>query len=147
MAVAGLLAGYGVAIPVGAIGALLISLTVRTSLRVGVAAGFGVATVDGGYALVAVLFGGALGDVLARVAGPMRWAAAVVLVVIAARTAVVALRPVSSVDSRVVTPGRAYLTLVGLTALNPATIVYFGALVLGGQASGSSGSPGASGPL
>jgi arginine exporter protein ArgO len=31
-------------------------------------------------------------------------------------------------------PGRAYLGLLGLTLLNPATIVYFGALVLGRQA-------------
>src|SRR5205814_267930 len=35
--VAGLLAGYGVAVPVGAIAALIISLTSRTSLRVGAA--------------------------------------------------------------------------------------------------------------
>jgi arginine exporter protein ArgO len=32
------------------------------------------------------------------------------------------------------TPGRAYVGLLGLTLLNPATIVYFGALVLGRQA-------------
>ena len=31
-------------------------------------------------------------------------------------------------------PGRAYLGLLGLTILNPATIVYFGALVLGRRA-------------
>jgi arginine exporter protein ArgO len=32
------------------------------------------------------------------------------------------------------TPWRAYAALLGLTVLNPATIVYFGALVLGRQA-------------
>jgi arginine exporter protein ArgO len=134
--VAGLLAGYGVAIPVGAIGALLISLTARTSLRTGIAAALGVATVDGGYALVAVLGGEALGGVLQRVADPMRWAAAAVLAVIAVRTAVRALRPTTAPAPRPLTPGRAYATLVGLTALNPTTIVYFGALVLGRQATG-----------
>ena len=36
--VSGLLAGYGVAIPVGAIGVLIISLAARTSARVGVGA-------------------------------------------------------------------------------------------------------------
>lgn len=41
---AGLLAGYGVAIPVGAIVILIISLAARTSLRVGAAAALGVAT-------------------------------------------------------------------------------------------------------
>jgi arginine exporter protein ArgO len=33
------------------------------------------------------------------------------------------------------TPARAYLGLLGLTLLNPMTIVYFGALVLGRQSS------------
>jgi arginine exporter protein ArgO len=133
---AGLLAGYGVAIPVGAIGALLISLTARTSLRTGIAAALGVATVDGGYALVAVLGGGALRGVLQQIAEPMRWAAAAVLAVIAVRTAVLALRPPTAQPPRPLTPGRAYTTLIGLTALNPTTIVYFGALVLGRQATG-----------
>ena len=45
--VAGLLAGYGVAVPVGAIAVLIVGLTARTSLRVGAAAALGVATADG----------------------------------------------------------------------------------------------------
>jgi arginine exporter protein ArgO len=134
--IAGLLAGYGVAIPVGAIGALPISLTARTSLRTGIAAALGVATVDGGYALVAVLGGGALRGVLQQIAEPMRWAAAAVLAVIAVRTAVFALRPTTAPAPRPLTPGRAYTTLVGLTALNLTTIVYFGTLVLGRQTAG-----------
>jgi threonine/homoserine/homoserine lactone efflux protein len=70
--VAGLLAGYGIAVPVGAVGAYLVALTARTSLRTGAAAALGVATVDGGYALVAMLGGGALwpsGSPSARSAG------------------------------------------------------------------------------
>lgn len=127
--VAGLLAGYGVAIPIGAIAPLLITLTARTSLRVGVAAALGVATVDGLYALVAVLFGRLLAPALVRVAGPLHWIAFGVLVLIATRIAVTAWRPAG--QPKPVAPHRAYLTLVGLTALNPTTIVYFGALVLG----------------
>jgi threonine/homoserine/homoserine lactone efflux protein len=137
--VAGLLAGYGVAIPVGAIGTLLISLTARSSLRVGAAAALGVATADGVYALAAVLGGAALARVVAPVATPMRWAAAVVLVALAARTAVMALRARrSTVEQNPATPGRAYLGLLGLTILNPTTIVYFGALVVGRQADAAS---------
>lgn len=137
---AGLLAGYGAAVPVGAIAALLISLSARTSLRVGVAAALGVATVDGGYAMVGVLGGGALAPLIRSVAGPLRWVAGGVLVAIALRTAGAAVlrRPSMSAD-RVLTPTHAYLTLIGLTALNPMTIVYFGALVLGRQASGGFG--------
>jgi arginine exporter protein ArgO len=141
--VAGLLAGYGVAIPVGAIGALLIGLAARTSLRVAVAAAFGVATVDGGYALVAVLGGGAIGRAIQPVAGPTRWVAAVLLIALAVRNAILAVRrhrmPAERSAERPVTPIRAYLMLIGLTALNPATVVYFGALVLGRQASGAFG--------
>jgi threonine/homoserine/homoserine lactone efflux protein len=41
---AGLLAGYGIAMPVGAVGAYLVALTARTSLRTGVFAALGVAS-------------------------------------------------------------------------------------------------------
>ena len=133
--VAGLLAGYGVAVPLGAIAPLLISLAARSPLRSGVAAALGVATVDGMYALVAVLGGTALGRAIQPVATPTRYVAAAVLIVLAIRTAVVALRPVAdSSRQEPVSAWRAYVMLVGLTALNPATIVYFGALVLGRHA-------------
>ena len=140
--VAGLLAGYGVAIPVGAIAALIISLTARTSLRVGAAAAMGVATADGVYALAAVLGGTALARVIEPIGTPLRWVAALVLVALAARTAVTAVRhyrePATARSSAGLgTPRRAFLGLLGLTLLNPATIVYFGALVLGRQAAGS----------
>jgi arginine exporter protein ArgO len=140
--IAGLLAGYGVAIPVGAIAALIISLTARTSLRVGVGAALGAATADGIYATAAVLGGAAIARVVEPIGTPLRWVAAAVLVALAARTAVTAVRqyrspapqrPRAGLD----TPRRAFLGLLGLTLLNPATIVYFGALVLGRQASGA----------
>ena len=71
----GLLAGYGVAIPVGAIAALIVSLTARTSLAVGSAAALGVATADGIYALLAAFGGAALAHVIQPVSRPLRWAA------------------------------------------------------------------------
>lgn len=52
--VAGLIAGYGIAVPVGAVGAYLVSLSARTSLRIGSSAALGVATADGIYALAAM---------------------------------------------------------------------------------------------
>jgi hypothetical protein len=55
--ISGLVAGYGVAIPVGTIGLLILGLSARTSLRVGAGAALGVAAADGIYALVAVLGG------------------------------------------------------------------------------------------
>ena len=136
--VAGLAAGYGVAVPVGAIAALVISLTARTSFRVGAAAAMGVATADGVFAAAAVLGGAALARLIQPIAPPLRWLAAALLILIAARTAVTAVRhhrKLGTVRSEagLSTPGRAYLGLLGLTLLNPVTIVYFGALVLGRQ--------------
>ncbi|GHJ44810.1 lysine transporter LysE [Catellatospora sp. TT07R-123] len=138
--VAGLLAGYGVAVPVGAIAMLLMSLTARTSLRIGAGAALGVATADGVYALAAVLGGAALAHWIEPVSGPLRWVAVVVLVYLAAHTAYGAVRhfrdPARAREaSGLSSPGRAFAALLGLTLLNPMTIVYFGALVLGGTAS------------
>ncbi|GIF67845.1 lysine transporter LysE [Asanoa ishikariensis] len=137
---AGLLAGYGVAIPVGAIAILIIGLTARTSFRVGASAALGVATADGLYALVAVLGGAALAGVIEPIATPLRWIAFVVLLVLAAHTAVVAVRhhrdPARAARSGagLGTPWRAYGGILALTLLNPMTIVYFAALVLARQA-------------
>lgn len=132
----GLLAGYGVAVPVGAIAALIVSLTARTSLAVGSAAALGVATADGIYALLAAFGGAALAHVIQPVSGPLRWVAMVVLLFIAVRGALVAVRHyrdplVRRERAGLSTPPRAYASLLGLTLLNPMTIVYFGALVLG----------------
>jgi arginine exporter protein ArgO len=140
--VAGLLAGYGIAVPVGAIAPLLVSLTARTSFRVGAAAALGVATADGVYACAAVLGGAVLAGLIAPVATPMRWIAAAVLVVVGGRIAYGAWRQHRSgtapatpaAATGLATPVRAYLALLGLTLLNPATVIYFAALVLGREA-------------
>ena len=137
--VSGLLAGYGVAIPVGAIGALLVSLTARTSFGVGSAAALGVATADGLYATVAVLGGAAITGLIRPIATPLRWSACVVLLALAARTAWTAWQHhreparAGRDTTGLGTPRRAYLGLLGLTILNPATVIYFSALVLGRQ--------------
>ena len=138
---AGLVAGYGVAIPVGAIAILIIGLAARTSFKVGASAALGVATADGLYAAVAVLGGAALAGVIEPIATPLRWIAVVVLLALAAHTAWSALRhhrdPARAARSGagLGTPARAYGGILALTLLNPMTIVYFAALVLGRQAS------------
>lgn len=138
--VAGLLAGYGIAVPVGAVATYLVSLTARTSLRTGVCAALGVATADGLYALVAALGGSALAAALRPVLVPLRWASALVLAFLAVRGAVTAVRHYRG--HRLATrstppppsPARAYLALLGITLLNPTTVIYFAALVLGTRA-------------
>ncbi|MFE0460997.1 LysE family transporter [Kitasatospora sp. NPDC058965] len=130
---AGLWAGYGIAVPVGAIGALLVSLAARAGWRVSAAAALGVATADGAYAALAVLGGQGLVEILEPVSTPLRWTAVAVLLVIAARTALGARRAGGGPSVLAASPSRAYLSLLGLTLLNPATVLYFAALVLGGR--------------
>ncbi|MEV4709087.1 LysE family transporter [Actinoplanes sp. NPDC049316] len=137
---AGVIAGYGVAVPVGAIAVLIAGLSARASLRVGAAAGLGAATADGIYASVAVLGGAALTGAITPIATPLRWAAAAVLLLLAAHTTWSALtRPATTRETDRTTPAAAYLGILGLTLLNPATVVYFAALVLGrgGQGGGA----------
>lgn len=135
---AGLVAGYGVAIPVGAIAILILGLSARTSFRVGAAAALAVATADGLYAAVAALGGAGLAGIIRPVAGPLRVVAAVVLLGLAGhglwRTWSAhrsRQTPTAPVGRGLSTPGRAYAALLGLTLLNPATVLYFTALVLG----------------
>ena len=137
--VAGLLAGYGIAMPVGAVATYLVSLTARTSLRIGACAALGVATADGMYALISMTGGAALAPFIKSVAMPLHWASAVVLVALACRSAATAIvqyrkRQVSGNNDREMTsPVRAYAGFLGITAMNPITVIYFAALVLAGQ--------------
>jgi threonine/homoserine/homoserine lactone efflux protein len=144
---AGLLAGYGIAVPVGAVGTYLVALTARTSLRIGACAALGVATADGIYALIAQLGGSALAHTLQPVLVPLRWASATVLVALALRGTVVALRqhrgasdPAKEIAP--LSPVRAYLGLWAVTMMNPLTVIYFAALVIGMQSRSSPGHPG-----
>ena len=133
----GALAGLAVAMPVGAIGAYLLGLAARERFAVAAAAGLGVASVDGAYALVAAVGGSGLRTVLQAVSTVLTGLAAVVLVGLAGRTLQQAIRryravvPAVAAADRPVGAGRAYLGLVGLTAVNPATVITFSAVVLG----------------
>lgn len=139
---AGVAAGLGVAMPVGAITTLIALLSAQRGWRVGAAAGLGAATVDGVYATVALLFGALLAPVLVAWRTPLRWVSAVVLVAIAvallrpawqpSHAAVAA--PSTTTAGRATTPLRAYATFVALTVVNPTTVVYFAALTTGGPA-------------
>lgn len=137
--VAGLLAGYGIAMPVGAVATYLVSLTARTSLRIGASAALGVATADGLYALVAALGGTALAAALQPVMLPLSRASALVLAVLAVHGAIGAVRRYRGrllperTGQDPLRPVRAYAALLGITLLNPTTVVYFAALVLGSR--------------
>ena len=131
----GALAGYGIAIPVGAIGVLLVDLAMRRGFKPAAAAGAGVATADLLYALVAVLLGAAVAGAVSSLQDTLRIVSALVLVGVAVHLLWNALRsrapapegPAVPVAGVVAT----YVRFVGLTILNPATITYFIALIVG----------------
>ena len=80
---AGLVAGWGVAIPLGAMGVMIVDLGLRAGFRPAAAAGAGVATADLLYAAVAALAGSAVARVLAPHERALQLGAAVVLAVVA----------------------------------------------------------------
>jgi threonine/homoserine/homoserine lactone efflux protein len=132
---AGCLAGLAVAVPVGAVGTLIILTAASRGLRLGAAAGLGTATADGLYAGIAVLFGAAITPVLADLAIPLRWGSAVVLALLGAgmirsgfrRQPIENKRP----SNTFATPVSAYVTVLGITVVNPTTVIYFAALIVG----------------
>jgi threonine/homoserine/homoserine lactone efflux protein len=133
-AVAGLLAGYGIAMPVGAIAVLLISISATTCLCIGVSAGLGAATIDGGCALIAAAGGTGLARDVQAAAGPLRWAAAAMMALLAVWTTAAAVRRYRSGPATIragltlATPARACAALAGLTVLNPLTAAYWAAV-------------------
>jgi threonine/homoserine/homoserine lactone efflux protein len=137
--VAGLLAGWGIAVPVGAVAAYLVGLAARSGGRVGAAAALGVASADGIYALIAVVGGVALTGLISAVATPLRWLSVAVLLFLGGRVIWRAVgdhraRAEPADPASVTRPGRAYLTLLGITLLTPQTGLYFAALVVGSTA-------------
>lgn len=137
---AGLVAGYGIAVPVGAVAAYLITLGAAHGFPTAAAGGLGAAAVDALYAGVAVVLGAVLAPLIMTVATPLRWLSAAVLIGVAVRMIMVGLQPVVAGDRPpdAPSPRRAFTTVFLITLVNPATVVYFAALV-GGSTIGVDG--------
>lgn len=130
----GALAGFGIAIPVGAIAVLIVQTGVRCGFRCAASAGAGAATADLLYAGLAVLGGTTLAASIAAIQQPLRWGSAAVLAAIA----VVGLRRVGREPAPAQDPqvsrgeyAATYARFLGLTIVNPLTVVYFATIVLG----------------
>lgn len=148
---AGILAGLGIALPLGAIGVLIVREAVERGLRPAVAAATAVACVDFGYALVAVLLGARVSAWLGgheRVIQLVGSAALVVVVVVGLsglrrqvrRVGVPAGRspaetasqdPVDGALTVELPTSHVFARFVALTIINPMTAVYFVALTTG----------------
>ncbi len=138
--VAGLAAGLGIALPLGAIGVLIVREGVERGIRAACAAALAVATVDLGYAVVAVVVGDRIADALTGVERVVQVVGALALtavVVIGVRDLLRSVRAGPGVPEPSAVPElpvgyrSTVLRFVGLTAINPMTAVYFVALTAG----------------
>lgn len=139
----GALAGYGIAIPVGAIAILILETGLREGFAKGFFAGAGAASADFLYATVAVAAGSAAAVAVASIALPLKIASGLVLLALGGyglwkifRKSHVAN---ANIPESVRKHGGTYLQFLGLTLLNPMTVVYFAALIVGGSAGSRAG--------
>jgi arginine exporter protein ArgO len=137
----GVVAGYGIAIPVGPIAILILELGLRRGFRIALSAGAGAASADLMYATVAAFAGTLLVSVLAPFSSILRAGSAIGLIAMGAwllyhgrnssdRTHKLGLRATSCPQT--------YGMVLGLTLLNPVTVTYFTTLILGMEGFSSS---------
>jgi arginine exporter protein ArgO len=136
---AGVLAGLAIALPLGAIGVLILREGVERGLRPALVAATAVATVDFAYAAVAVVLGARVSQALAGWERTIQVVGAIVLGVVAVVGARATLRssrtgvagPSGARSAPELPTAHVFARFVGLTALNPLTAVYFVALTAG----------------
>jgi threonine/homoserine/homoserine lactone efflux protein len=131
--VAGALAGYAIAIPVGAIAVLIVELGIRRGFRIAASAGAGAAAADGLYATLAVIGGTAIAVILEPLERPLRIVAIGALLGIGLRGLALMLLAHRDIGRARLFPEQPlgmFGRFLGLTLLNPATVIYFAALIL-----------------
>lgn len=130
----GALAGFGIAIPVGAISVLIVETGIRCGFSCAVSAGAGAATADLLYAVLGVTGGATLAAFIASIQQPLRWVSAIVLGAMAVSgLRRVRAQPRAHMDVRSAHGSHAvtYARFLGLTIVNPLTVVYFATVLLG----------------
>jgi arginine exporter protein ArgO len=138
----GIVAGYGIAIPVGPIAVLIIGIGTRSGFSRALFAGLGAALADLIYATIAAIAGAAAAASLTPYEHPLRLTGGLVLIVIAIITGASAFRSSSNSAEGPSTHLRATAGFLSLTLMNPVTLTYFAALLVGstgGIASGAAG--------
>lgn len=129
----GAVAGYGIAIPVGAVAILIVNTSLQCGFRIGFLAGAGAATADFIYALLAVIAGAAIVVFLQPVTEPLRIVSGIVLVGLAIFGLWKGLKDSRNQSGAIggCHPLPTYTRFTAITLVNPLTVVYFTALILG----------------
>ncbi|HEY8758672.1 MAG TPA: LysE family transporter [Candidatus Limnocylindria bacterium] len=130
--ITGLIAGFAIAMPPGAVTSLIVRIGLQRGFRSALAAGWGTATVDGVYCVVAVLAGAAIVPLLGAIDPPLRVVTGLVLVGLGLRGILGARREAPSAGSPDARDLAAtYVRFIAITMVNPATLAYFIAVALG----------------
>jgi threonine/homoserine/homoserine lactone efflux protein len=130
--VTGLIAGFAIAMPPGAVTSLIVRIGLQRGFPSAIAAGWGTATVDGVYCVVAVLAGAAVVPLLGAVDPPLRVVTGLVLVGLGLRGIVTSRHEAPSAGSPDARDLIAtYVRFIAITMVNPATLAYFVAIALG----------------
>jgi arginine exporter protein ArgO len=130
----GLIAGYGIAIPIGPIAILIIEFGIRRGVKVAWCAGLGAASADLIYATIAMIAGTFLAQALRPYSGIIRIVSASALIVMGMWLLYHGTKATPQTEHRnMKSEGcfRAYGMILTLTLLNPITVTYFTSLILG----------------
>lgn len=131
---AGILAGLGIAVPLGAIAVLLVSEGVNRGFRRGAPGALAVGLVDTLYCMAAVTVGALAAPVVTSWG---RWpalvggCALVTLAVLGTWRSLTRPQAGDAADAPTGTGWHRFALFLGLTAINPATLIYFGAITVG----------------
>ena len=125
----GLVIGFVIAAAIGPIGLLCIRRTLVEGAAVGAVSGLGAATADGRYASIAAFGLTALSDVLVGARRPLGVVGGCFLLALALNS--LRTRAEAAPDRPPRTLLSAYVTTLGLTIANPATILSFAAAFVG----------------
>ena len=128
---AGLLAGLGVALPLGAVGVLLLQEGMLRGRRSALLGASAVATVDLAYAAAAVVAGGLVTAALAGRQSQVRLTSAVVLAALALHGLAGTRSATNETSPAPARAGGAFWRFLALTTLNPLTALYFTVLAAG----------------
>jgi arginine exporter protein ArgO len=130
----GVVAGLGISIPLGAIAILIVNKSMDKGFRFGFMAGAGTATVDLLFAAMAVIAGQAVVAMISPYAVELRVFSAIVLMAMGAY-GLLKLRSIGAQRKQNLDKGHdpwwTYFQFIAITTLNPFTVVYFLALVMG----------------
>jgi arginine exporter protein ArgO len=131
--VEGIVAGLGIAVPVGAIAVLIVDLGMRRGFPRAAPAALGTASADLVYAAVAAVAGVAVASTVRPYERGIELASAGVLGAIVVYRMLRLLRGTERARETGIEGGslRTYVGFLALTLVNPLTVTYFAALILG----------------